>query len=66
MNFMEVVNDNMSKENIVAIACMACLVQATAEPWQIMAVGMTAIIMRGIINLRKPKNKEKSMEEKPA
>ena len=60
MNFMELVNQNMSKENIATIFGLLALVQAEADSWQIMVLAMTAVVMRGIINLRKPKIEEKS------
>lgn len=58
MNGLEFINENLSKKMGIAIVGMITLVQAGAETWQIMALAITAVIIQGIIDFRKPKTKE--------
>lgn len=59
MNGLDFINENLSKKMGIAIVGMITLVQAGAETWQIMALAIIAVIIQGIIDLRKPNIKEK-------
>ncbi len=55
MTIAELMNENMSKKMGIAIVGIVALMQIKADTWQIMAVAITAIIMQGVLDYRKPK-----------
>jgi len=60
MNVSELINENMSKKMGIAIVGIIALMQVEAEPWQIMVVAIVAVIVQGVLDLKKPKQEESS------
>jgi len=55
MNLAELINQNVSKKWGVAIVGIITLAHIQAPSWQIMVIAAIAVIMQGILDLKKPK-----------
>lgn len=63
MKLLELVNQNGSKEMTIAIVSLYSLIHVKAPSWQILMLGLFAIMVQGILGLQSKKKKEEGKSE---